>query len=463
MSLVLDDVGSGYNLSKINSNFQKLEDFANDGAISEDNNVMTTYLDMNSNRIVNVADAVNDSDAVAFSQIRYIVDSYQAIDDNVQATIDNANASAVSASEASASVVAAEAIYDQTVVLAEDAAMSASEAEQALANTIDFIGDLPSTVVTDIQAASIAVGSESIIYTTDTTSAIPSYLYSGDDSITYVVPSDAVGKTISSVAGNQLTTTDSSIYTLGKVGSLSIVENYLKPNQNMNVPYGDAVLPNAVAEDYTAGDVFAYDYEAVTNIVGLTRTGGITSGTSGTYMRSYKGDFSSSFFGVQLADGTVSQTGVDIDYNVRKAGYTTVAIDIASAPDHYCVALSPAEGRVAVINDEESRFYVRPDTGMIEILPIGQYSSGTSSYPDGLSESDFIEIRLYGGNSSGDIQNAAIMDESMIDAGWATLTSYTASSTFSRITRVDESSFSFSRVGSGVVMKIVGILKVGTI
>lgn len=133
-----------------------------------------------------------------------------------------------------------------------------------------------------------------------------------------------------------------------------IFENYLKPNQNLNVPYGDAALPSAIAEDYTAGDVFAYDYEAVTDIVGMTRTGGITSGTSGTYMRSYKGDFSSAFFGVQLADGTVSQVGVDIDYNVRKAGYTTVAVDIATAPDHYCVVLSPADGRVAVVNDNDS-------------------------------------------------------------------------------------------------------------
>ena len=55
----LDDVAGGYNLSAINSNFQKIEDHINDNVLNRTNptnlpNSMSTDLDMNGRRIYNL-------------------------------------------------------------------------------------------------------------------------------------------------------------------------------------------------------------------------------------------------------------------------------------------------------------------------------------------------------------------------------------------------------------------------
>jgi len=73
-----------------------------------------------------------------------------------------------------------------------------------------------SNILGEIKAAEIAlnVSSGSVISYLDTTTAIPAYIFAADQQKTYSVPSGAVGKFISDVTTDQLTTSDASTYTL---------------------------------------------------------------------------------------------------------------------------------------------------------------------------------------------------------------------------------------------------------
>ena len=75
MAIVLEDTGSGYNLSTINNNFKKIEDELNNKVLRRDinqgeGNEMNTHLDLNNERGVNCADAQDDSDIPNFGQLK---------------------------------------------------------------------------------------------------------------------------------------------------------------------------------------------------------------------------------------------------------------------------------------------------------------------------------------------------------------------------------------------------------
>lgn len=58
MPLELDDITTGYNLDKIQANFDKIETFLNTKVLKRiinigEDNIMHTHLDMNQNKIVN--------------------------------------------------------------------------------------------------------------------------------------------------------------------------------------------------------------------------------------------------------------------------------------------------------------------------------------------------------------------------------------------------------------------------
>lgn len=79
----LDTISSGYNLSKINSNFQKLEGELNNKVlyrqvVDGEPNAMFENLDMNSNRILNLPDAISLSEPVTLRQL-IEVDSGEAL------------------------------------------------------------------------------------------------------------------------------------------------------------------------------------------------------------------------------------------------------------------------------------------------------------------------------------------------------------------------------------------------
>lgn len=77
--ITLNNVTSGYNLSLINENFQKVASELNSKVLYRTNvvgesNSMSTTLDMNGFRIINLPVAVEDSDPVTYGAFKVIVD-----------------------------------------------------------------------------------------------------------------------------------------------------------------------------------------------------------------------------------------------------------------------------------------------------------------------------------------------------------------------------------------------------
>ncbi len=84
--IVIDEIASGYSLSKINDQFNKIETYINDKVLSRDSggnaNAMSEDLDMNSNQILNLPRPINPTDVVRLSDLQeYAVDN---IDDTLR-------------------------------------------------------------------------------------------------------------------------------------------------------------------------------------------------------------------------------------------------------------------------------------------------------------------------------------------------------------------------------------------
>src|SRR3546814_4579815 len=69
--IVLNNITSGYNISKVNANFATLQDSINNDVLNlaGGNNTMGQGVDMNSHHGFNLADAVVDMDAVNLRQL----------------------------------------------------------------------------------------------------------------------------------------------------------------------------------------------------------------------------------------------------------------------------------------------------------------------------------------------------------------------------------------------------------
>lgn len=77
--VVLDNIASGYDLSKVNANFQKIEDELNDKVLYRNNdvvgavNTVETDIDANGNRIYNLPNAVSEGEPVTKRQLIPII------------------------------------------------------------------------------------------------------------------------------------------------------------------------------------------------------------------------------------------------------------------------------------------------------------------------------------------------------------------------------------------------------
>ena len=76
--ITLNDITSGYNVNRINSNFQALEDIINNKLLSRnpegEPNSLQDLIDMNSNRIINLPEPENDSEPVTLGSVQQFVD-----------------------------------------------------------------------------------------------------------------------------------------------------------------------------------------------------------------------------------------------------------------------------------------------------------------------------------------------------------------------------------------------------
>lgn len=70
--ITLDTVASGYNLGKINQNFEKIEDVINEKILhlSGDNNIMQQNLDMNENRILNLPEPLSGTEPIRLKDLK---------------------------------------------------------------------------------------------------------------------------------------------------------------------------------------------------------------------------------------------------------------------------------------------------------------------------------------------------------------------------------------------------------
>lgn len=124
MSLVLEDVRSGYNLSNINTNFQRLEDAFNNDTLRRSNldinedNAMQNALDMNGNEIIN-----------ATVEGTNLTDLVNAANDSIVESAANAAAAAASAEEAALSEAGAGTSATNAGIYAGDALAQANRAE----------------------------------------------------------------------------------------------------------------------------------------------------------------------------------------------------------------------------------------------------------------------------------------------------------------------------------------------
>lgn len=153
----LKTIASGfYSTAQLNSNFEKIE-AAMSNTLSRDGsspNYLEAALDLNSNRIINVAEPVNDSDAVTK---RYA-------DDVITTAEDFADQAALSAATSSASAASAQASAQGASTSASNAAASAQQAADDVATIV--------TAVTDAQAAATAaLASETNAATSETNAA----------------------------------------------------------------------------------------------------------------------------------------------------------------------------------------------------------------------------------------------------------------------------------------------------
>ncbi len=73
--ITLNNITTGYNLSKINDNFDKIEAVVNDEVLhtTGSNNTMSQQLDMNSNKVINLPVGVEGSDSVNLSQVQGLI------------------------------------------------------------------------------------------------------------------------------------------------------------------------------------------------------------------------------------------------------------------------------------------------------------------------------------------------------------------------------------------------------
>lgn len=119
------------------------------------------------------------------------------------------------------------------------------------------------------------------------------------------------------------------------------VVNFFKTNQNWNIKGVESNdLPSSSSTVYADGEEIAAGIVAYGEVT-ITYTSGIVSG-AGSYYREYEGiDLTSGFYGVKLADDTISQTGVTISL---EGGNTRVTVNLAEAGDHKFVGLSERAG-----------------------------------------------------------------------------------------------------------------------
>lgn len=247
-------------------------------------------------------------------------------------------------------------------------------------------------------------------------------------------------------------------------------ENRFKGNQNPVVKGKDGhPLPSATPTTYPAGDEIAAGIIALTTVVNLTYVNGVYSADSGVMRRLYTKDpaglitKTSQYGCLKLTDGSQLQALVDdISTGARIAETgSDIAVDGDFAvTDFRFIGLSDERGVMTDVNDIDS---ISANGGYDNILDWGNYTSGTFSYPNGRSESDYRSIYLitdYGLGASFSTGLAIITEQQIAKhpSSWGAQVLSQAGET-AAISATTSTSFSVSVTANDVVRQVIGFLK----
>lgn len=208
MAIVLEDVGSGYNLSTLNNNFTKIETELNEKVLRREidggeANEMNTHLDYNAQRGVNVADAIDDQDIPSYKQV---VD----LTGGIPALVEEAEASAIAAAVSEVNALASEdssAVHDANALdSANSAALSAEEADGYV-----------STSEIEVLERVMNVDTGDVIYASDLVTVLTTvkYIFDKPTNTMWRVPNNVgAGETIVSVSTIGVLTTNVTTYSM---------------------------------------------------------------------------------------------------------------------------------------------------------------------------------------------------------------------------------------------------------
>lgn len=264
-----------------------------------------------------------------------------------------------------------------------------------------------------------------------------------------------------------------------EIQNTAYTENRFKGNQNPVVKGKDGhPLPDSTKRNYPAGDEIAAGIIALTNVVNLTYVNGVYSADSGIMRRLYTKDTAglitktSQYGCLKLTDGSQLQALVD-DIATNGSRITEVGNDVAvdgdlAVTDFRFIGLSDERGALADVNDEESIYLANiKNSGLAgnyeEILSVGNYTSGTYTYPNGHTEDDYSKIELMVSQADVLFYGSSTMYSEMINQPWQNHRVQSTAGEFAQMTRQSSTSFSVS-IGGGLGVKmIVGYLKEGVV
>ena len=151
------------------------------------------------------------------------------------------------------------------------------------------------------------------------------------------------------------------------------------------------------------------------------------------------------------ADAALANAATADDKAVAAQGTADAALANAATADDKAVA---AQGTADTAQATASK------AEYITILPLGQYSDGTYTIPNGKKWSDFYRVGAYGG---GDNQTFLIYSEvskEIISLGWQNWSIHCAGySTASDMTPQSETTFKVNRGGGHNIRQVIGYLK----
>lgn len=271
--IVLQETNSGYNLSKINSNFDAIEEFLNEEVLSRDNptadpNQMLVDLDMNGKRVFNLPAPVALSEAVRLQDILNI--STGGIGSLPASVITNIPGHTIAATNVQAALYE---LSDDTTVVAASVtaeALARSNADATLTANVSAANTNASAAVTTANATNTLLASR-LPFVVDTVAAMRTFPHATASTMLtrgYFAVGDG-GDGVYRYDSTDTTTADNG-------GSVIVAADGARWKLFQTMPF-------TIRQFGAVGDGTTNDYPAINNALTATANGGNVLVPPGTY------------------------------------------------------------------------------------------------------------------------------------------------------------------------------------